>query len=108
MEIRECLWLLEEGKCHIHPKDEPISLTPVPGKAMEQVLLETVSKQVKQVTGKSQHAFTNGKQCQTKLITSLSKTSGDMGRTVNVVYLDFSKVFDAVSLSLHPGCMAGL
>lgn len=36
----------------------PISLTSIPGKVMEQVLLETVTNQMKQVTGKSQHRFT--------------------------------------------------
>ena len=57
---------------------------------------------MKQVIGKSQHGFTKGKSCQTNLITFYNKiaSSVDMGIAVDVVYLDFSKAFDAVSHSL--------
>ena len=47
----------------------PISLNSLPGKAMEQVLLETTTNQMKQVIGTSQHRFAKGKSCQTNLIT---------------------------------------
>ncbi|KAK4811082.1 hypothetical protein QYF61_016368 [Mycteria americana] len=77
-------------------------ITSIPRKVMKQVLLETITSQMKQVTGKSQHRFTKGKSCQTNLITFYNKitSSVDIGSAVDVVYLNFSKVFDTVSHSL--------
>ncbi|KAK4807158.1 hypothetical protein QYF61_024278 [Mycteria americana] len=81
------------------PKEDPgnyrpISLASVPGKVMERVLLETITNLMKQVIVKSQHGFTKGKSYQTNLITFNNKitSSVDMGRAVDVVYLDFSSV----------------
>ncbi|GAB0209845.1 mitochondrial enolase superfamily member 1 [Grus japonensis] len=89
------------------PKEDPgnyrpISLTSIPGKVMERVLLETITNQMKQVIGKSQHGFTKGKSCQTNLITFYNKItfSVDVGRAADVVYLEFIKAFDTVSHSL--------
>ncbi|KAK4806870.1 hypothetical protein QYF61_012591 [Mycteria americana] len=84
----------------------PISLASVPEKVMERVLLETITSQMKQVIRKSQPGFTKGKSCLTSLITFYNKimSSVDMGRAVDVVYLDFSKAFNTVSHSLlSPG-----
>jgi len=47
----------------------PVSLTSIPGKMMEQLILDVISKQVekKQVIS-SQHGLTKGKSCLTNLI----------------------------------------
>lgn len=52
--------------------------------------------------GKSQHRFTKGKSCLTNLIAFYDKESCsvDVGQTVDIVYLDFSKAFKMVSHSL--------
>ncbi|KAK4827963.1 hypothetical protein QYF61_022665 [Mycteria americana] len=81
-----------------------ISLTSIPGKVMEKILLETISKLLKdKMIKNSQHGFTKGKimlnqpdsllQCFYNEVTSLV----DEGRAVDVVYLDFRKSFDTVS-----------
>jgi len=69
---------------------------------MEQVILETITDQRKQLVGKSVQGFIKGKSCQTDLITFSNKITSfvDMGRAVHVVCLDCGKVFDTVSHSL--------
>jgi len=70
---------------------------------MEQFVLDAISKQLeeKKVIS-SQHGFTKRKSCLTNLIASYDSSTGlvDVGRAVNVIYLDFSKAFDTVSHSI--------
>jgi len=80
----------------------PVSLTSIPGKVMEQLILEAIIKQVeeKKVIRSSQHRFTKGKSCLTNLMIAFyDGMTGwvDEGRAVDVVYLYFSKVFGTVS-----------
>ena len=50
----------------------PVSLTSVPGKVLEQLVLDAISKQLeeKKVMRSSQHGFTKGKSCSTNLVAS--------------------------------------
>ncbi|PKU45707.1 rna-directed dna polymerase from mobile element jockey- hypothetical protein [Limosa lapponica baueri] len=78
-----------------------ISLTSTPGKVMEQLILDVISKHVeeKKLIGSGQHGFTKGKSCLTNLIVFYYRMTGwvDGRRAVAVVYLKFSKAFDTVS-----------
>ncbi|KAK4810884.1 hypothetical protein QYF61_013292 [Mycteria americana] len=82
----------------------PVSLTLVPGKLMEQIILSAITRHVENNQGikLSQHGFMKGRSCLTNLITFYDKVTRlvDEGKAVDVVYLDFSKAFDTVSHSI--------
>uniref|UniRef100_A0A493T6L3 Reverse transcriptase domain-containing protein n=1 Tax=Anas platyrhynchos platyrhynchos TaxID=8840 RepID=A0A493T6L3_ANAPP len=82
----------------------PVSLTSVPGKLMEQILLRVITQhlQGKQAIRPSQHGFMKGRSRLMNLISFYDKVTRwvDEGRAVDVVYLDFSKAFDTISHSI--------
>ncbi|KAK4830144.1 hypothetical protein QYF61_008632 [Mycteria americana] len=82
----------------------PVSLTSVPGKVMEQIILSAITWHVENNQGikPSQHGFRKGRSCLTNLISFYDKVTClvDEGKAVDVVYLDFSKAFDTVSHSI--------
>ncbi|NWI48515.1 RTXE polymerase, partial [Picathartes gymnocephalus] len=78
----------------------PVSLTSVPGKMMEQFILGAITAHLKDAQGlrSSQHGFRQGRSCLSNLISFYDQVTRlvDVGRPVDVVYLDFSKAFDTV------------
>ncbi|GAB0208205.1 mitochondrial enolase superfamily member 1 [Grus japonensis] len=82
----------------------PVSLTSVPGKVMEQIILSAITQHVQdtQVIRPSQHGFMKGRSCLTNRISSYDQVihSVDEGKAVDVVYLDFSKALDTISHSI--------
>ena len=79
---------------------KPVSLTSVPGKVTEPIILSAITWHVQdnQVIRPSQHGFMKGRSCLTNLIFYDKVTRlVDEGKAVDVVYLDFSKAFDTIS-----------
>jgi len=62
--------IFKKGKKEDRGNYRPLSLTSIPGKMIEHLILEVIIKQVeeKKVIRSSQHRFTKGKLCLTNLI----------------------------------------
>ncbi|NXU52090.1 LIN1 transcriptase, partial [Turnix velox] len=94
----------KKGKEEDPSNYRPVSLTCIPGKEMEQLILGTISRHIKdkQVIRGSQHSFTKGKSCLTNLITFYEHITKwvDDGKGVDEVYLHFSKASDTISHSI--------
>jgi len=62
--------IFKKGKTEDPGNYRPVSLSSIPGKMMEQLILEVIIKQVeeKEIIRSSQHGFTKGKSCLTNLI----------------------------------------
>ncbi|KAK4815945.1 hypothetical protein QYF61_010439 [Mycteria americana] len=72
---------------------QPVSITSLPSKIVEQILLEDISKHMED---------RQGKLCLTNLVAFYNRVSAsvDNGRATDVIYLDFCRTFDMVPHSI--------
>ncbi|KAK4815500.1 hypothetical protein QYF61_003058 [Mycteria americana] len=84
--------------------NRPGSVTSVPGKIMEKIILGAVERHFKDnaIIRHRQHGFTKGKACPTNLRSFYDKVTHLVGegKVVGVAFLDLSKVFDTVPHSI--------
>ena len=82
--------------------NRPVSLTLMPEKVMEQIILSEITQAVQYRIRSSQHGFMKGRSCLANLIFCYDLVNHlvDEGNAVGVVYLKFGKAFDTVSHSI--------
>ncbi|XP_065710388.1 olfactory receptor 10AG1-like [Patagioenas fasciata] len=99
--------LVKKGRKEDPRNYGPVSLTIIPWKMMEHIILETISRplQDKKSIRSHQHGFTTGKSHLTSLLMFYSEMTrlADEGREVDIFFLCFRKVFDTVSSKIFIG-----
>ncbi|TRZ26480.1 hypothetical protein HGM15179_000637 [Zosterops borbonicus] len=92
--------IFRKGKKEDPGSNRPVSLTSVSGKSMEKIILGVTKKNLKDnaVIGHSHYGFVRGKSCLSNLFPFYDKVThlGDQGKSVDVIFLDFSKAFKIV------------
>ena len=78
----------------------PISLTSVPGKILESIIVDNITRHLEEnnLILDSQHGFRKGRSCLTNLLDFFHNmfTIYDKSRAIDILYLDFKKAFDKV------------
>ena len=77
----------------------PISLTSIPCKMMEHIILHNLNEILNNVLHHRQHGFRKGPSCQTQLCATYHDlvSVADKGHTTHAIIMDFKTAFDKVS-----------
>ncbi|KAJ7421887.1 RNA-directed DNA polymerase from mobile element jockey-like protein [Willisornis vidua] len=90
--------VFKKGKQQDFRNYRPVSLTSVPGKVMEKIILASIEKHLKD-NAVIDHSFVRGKSCLSNLISFYDKATHvvDQEKTLDVIFLDFTKALNTVS-----------
>ena len=92
--------LFKKSKRDKPEKYRPVSLTSIVGKLFESIIKDNIVEHLGKhsLIKDNQHGFTKGKSCLTNLLSFIDAVtmSVDEGNQLDIVYLDFAKVFDKV------------
>lgn len=95
--------VFKKGKKHDPDNYRPVSLTSVPGKLIEKIMLEVTEKDLKgnAVIGYSQYILMRWRSCLADLISFYDKVTHvvDHGKAVDVIFTEIQKAFDTISHS---------
>ncbi|KAJ7417142.1 hypothetical protein BTVI_33821 [Pitangus sulphuratus] len=96
--------VFKKSKKEDHKNYMPVSLTSVPGKIMVKIILGSFEKHLEDnaVIGHNLQGFMRGKSCLSNLICFYDKVIhlADLGKPLDVTFLDFSKAFNTLSHSV--------
>ena len=104
--LANILPVFKKGKKEDPGTYKPVSVTSVPEKNREKIMLGLIEKYLKDnvVIGYSQHRFMRRRSCLINLISFYDKVTYlvDQRRPVNVIFFCFSKAFDTASHIIFP------
>ena len=92
----------KKGPTNIANNYRPISLTSVPCKILEHIVLRNLNARLDSILHHRQHGFRRGLSCETQLCSTMHDiyTAVDNSSTVHAVVMDFTKAFDRVPHAL--------
>ena len=92
--------VFKKGSKHLAVKYRPISLTAVPCKILEHIVLRDIMGHLDTINilVNSEHGFRRKFSCETQLITTIEEIAKalDNGKQADHIIMDFSKAFDVV------------
>ena len=86
------------GELNLTQNYRPISLTSIPCKMLEHIVLHYINEKLDSVLHNRQHGFRSGMSCETQLCATYHDLSKSMesSKTTHALILDFKKAFDKV------------
>jgi len=80
----------------------PISLTSIPCKILEHIVLRNLNSKINDILHQRQHGFRRGLSCETQLCSTMHDilSAAENSNSIHAVVLDFTKAFDRVPHSL--------